>query len=123
MIGSTNAKARITELLQEIAHNNKQNYGHILDMTDCGSTIITLGCGKEDYDDNEWYRLSFDVIWGDIIDVDGSCFDHIPYDYFELSSEFEKNMNNMLNSLTKALDNTTEEEKQTIERLEALANA
>ena len=119
MIGNVEILKDIQKKLKEIAHLNKQEYGHILDMTDIASTNILLGTLKYNPDEQVRRTARFDIIFGDIYDADNSRIDLHNY-YFELSNRFEKDMEEKIKELEKALDEVTFIEKATIRRLDQI---
>lgn len=119
MIGNTNTLKEIQGKLKEIAHLNKQQYGHILDMTDISSTNIVLGTLKYNPDEEVRRVARFDIIFGDIYDADNSKIDLHNY-YFELSNNFEKDMAKKIKEMEEALMKVTFIEKATIRRLDEI---
>lgn len=119
MIGNKDILKEIQEKLKEIAHLNKQEYGHILDMTDISSTNIILGAVKYDPDERAKTTVRFDIIFGGIYIANNSKINLHNY-YFELSNSFEKDMNEKIKEMEEALDEVTFIEKATIRRLDEI---
>lgn len=119
MIGNKEVLKDIQEKLKEIAHLNKQKYGHILDITDIASTNIILGTLKYNPDERVRRTARFDIIFGDIYEADNEKIDLHNY-YFELSNNFEKDMKEKIKEMEKALDEVTFIEKATIRRLDEI---
>lgn len=125
MIGNKKVIEKIQNLLKQIAEKNNQKYGCILDATDCGPTIITLGWGKVEYDDNQVKMLKFDIINGTIIDCDGCAIGSIYayYNYFRLSKSFEEDMNDLISKLQIEFNKVGIVEIETISRLQKIVGS
>lgn len=122
MIGNEEQRKEIEKALKEIAKQNKTKYKQILDNTDCGDTEIVLGWYKNDYDDKEKQRMSFDIIYGHFIDTDGDYSSYMWGYYFELSDTFEEDMQNKINEIIEKDTNALKEGEKTIERLQKLVS-
>ena len=119
MIGSETCKKHIKELLKEIAHNNKEKYGHILKYANIPSTRVFMGYVQEEGGGRK-IGVYLDIIYGFIEDGPGAPIDIVKEDFFELHEDFEKKMKKKIDIMEEEFSKATEEEYETVKRLEDL---
>lgn len=86
MIGGETQIKRIEDILQEISFTLHNDYGHILQQSDCGSTRVRIGTVKNGYDSNRTYSLSFDIIFGDFFVAGNEALLH-DYDFIAIDDD------------------------------------
>lgn len=111
MIGSRIIIEEIENKLRQIAHQNKEHFGHIVELTDDNDAYVVLGWGKDD-GSNSKSRIRFNVIFGWIEDICGNDINLTNYDFFELSPSFIDDMTETLDHLQYALNESTKEEME-----------
>lgn len=119
MIGSETCKKHIQQLLKDIAHENKEKYGHILKYADIPTTRVFLGYVKEDGEEVK-IGVYFDIIYGFIEDASGAPVDIVNEDFFELYEDFEKKLKKKIDYMSEEFNKATKEEYETVKRLEDL---
>lgn len=119
MIGSETCKKHIRQLLKEIAHNNKEKYGHILKYANIPSTRVFVGYVQEEGEDRKT-GVYLDIIYGFIEGGSGDPIDIVKEDFFELHEDFEKKMKKKIDMMEEEFSKATKEEYETVRRLEDL---